>query len=115
MLDFTDDRGEIGPMRLGDLGGDVIRVELSGVSVARSCPPFLTDASANLSSLQFQAFNRDQRSVVLDPAIPTDLLTLNVLIARADFLFESSPDGPVNAYGITYNDVTSLNPRKKAL
>ena len=28
VLDFTDDRGEIGPMLLGDLGADVIRVEL---------------------------------------------------------------------------------------
>ena len=35
VLDFTDDRGEIGPMLLGDLGADVIRVELPVGSSSR--------------------------------------------------------------------------------
>lgn len=39
ILDFTDERGEIGPMMLGDLGADVIRVETPAGSDARRCPP----------------------------------------------------------------------------
>ena len=41
ILDFTDERGEIGPMMLGDLGADVIRVETPAGSDARRCPPFV--------------------------------------------------------------------------
>ena len=36
VLDFTDERGEIGPMLMGDLSADVIRVELPGGNRARS-------------------------------------------------------------------------------
>ena len=36
VLDFTDERHEIGPMLMGDLGADVIRVELPGGNRARS-------------------------------------------------------------------------------
>ncbi len=111
VLDFTDDRGEIGPMLLGDLGADVIRVELPGGTPARHCPPFLADVPADLASLQFQAFNRNKRSIVLDPTIPADQQTLNALITRADFLFESSPSGSLEAYGVTYADAAKLNPR----
>ena len=39
VLDLTDDRGEIGPMLLGDLGADVIRVELPVGSSSRKCEP----------------------------------------------------------------------------
>ncbi len=111
VLDFTDDRGELGPMLLADLGADVIRVELPEGSSARRCPPFLTDAPVDLASLQFQAFNRNKRSIMLDPAVPADLQTLNTLIARADFLFESFPSGSLEAYGITYASAAMLNPR----
>ena len=41
VLDFTDERGEIGPMLMGDLGADVIRVETPSGSKARRAPPFL--------------------------------------------------------------------------
>lgn len=111
VLDFTDDRGEIGPMLLGDLGADIIRVELPGGTSARHCPPFLSDAPTDLSSLQFQAFNRNKRSIVLDPAIPADIQTLDALVARADFLFESAPDSALDAYGMSYGAATRLNPR----
>ena len=39
VLDFTDERGELGPMLLGDLGAEVIRVELPGGTSARRCSP----------------------------------------------------------------------------
>ena len=39
VLDLTDFRGEIGPMILGDMGADVIRIEPPTGSSARSCAP----------------------------------------------------------------------------
>ena len=53
ILDFTDERGEIGPMMLGDLGADVIRVETPAGSDARRCPPFVDTDREDLRSLQF--------------------------------------------------------------
>ena len=41
VLDFTDQRGEVGPMMLGDLGAQVIRVELPGGTSARSTQPMV--------------------------------------------------------------------------
>ena len=59
VLDFTDERGEIGPMLMGDLGADVIRVETQNGSEARRAPPFLETDKTDLRSLQFLAFNRN--------------------------------------------------------
>ena len=91
VLDFTDDRGEIGPMLLGDLGADVIRVELPAGSFARKSEPSFSESSPDLKSLQFMAFNRNKRSIILNPNSEKDLENLNELIRRADFIFESSP------------------------
>tara|TARA_Y100000814_G_scaffold249877_1_gene196275 strand:- start:221 stop:517 length:297 start_codon:yes stop_codon:yes gene_type:complete len=88
VLDFTDDRGEIGPMLLGDLGADVVRVETASGSDARRCPPFIAADREDMCSLQFLAFNRNKRSIVLDPTDADDVDVLEQLIERADYLFE---------------------------
>jgi crotonobetainyl-CoA:carnitine CoA-transferase CaiB-like acyl-CoA transferase len=111
VLDFTDERGEIGPMLLGDMGAQVIRVELPSGSDARRCPPFNTAAPEDLRSLQFVAFNRNKKSIVLDPADTEDLDVLQNLLARADFVFESAPGGTLETYGYTFNDIRKQNPR----
>ena len=103
VLDFTDDRGEIGPMLLGDLGADVIRVELPTGSTSRICEPSFSESSADLKSIQFMAFNRNKRSIALDPTSEKDIETLNELIRRADFIFESSPSKTLSSYGIDFN------------
>ncbi len=111
VLDFTDERGEIGPMLFGDLGADVIRVELPGGSAARTFAPHITDAPEHLQSLQFIAFNRNKRSIVLDPQSDEDIECLRELIRRADFIFESAPSRSLGDYGIGYEDAKTLNPR----
>ena len=110
ILDFTDDRGEIGPMLLGDLGADVIRVETPGGSEARRCPPFVDSDREDLRSLQFLAFNRNKRSIVLDPATPDDCAILERLIERADYLFESGRTLAA-AYNIDIEDAQAINNR----
>ena len=103
VLDFTDDRGEIGPMLLGDLGADVIRVELPAGSSSRKCEPSFSGSSSHLKSVQFMAFNRNKRSIALDPSSEKDIETLNELIRRADYIFESSPSKTLSSYGIDFN------------
>ena len=110
VLDFTDERGELGPMLLGDLGADVIRVELPGGSQARhSLPRVQVQANAG-QSLQFQAFNRNKRSIVLDPDDPEDATVLENLLTRADFVFESWPHGDLQARGIDFESICRYNP-----
>ncbi|HKI75396.1 MAG TPA: CoA transferase, partial [Pseudomonadales bacterium] len=111
VLDFTDERGEIGPMLLGDLGADVIKVEPPGGSTARRQPPFLDGAHEDEPpSLQFAAFNRNKRSILLDPRSEADAEFLRKLIAEADFIFES--DRLLESgWGLTPNDIEALNSR----
>ena len=111
VLDFTDERGEIGPMLLGDLGANVIRVELPAGSPARQTAPLLPGAPGDLASLQFHAFNRNKRSITLDPNSDADRKTLHKLIERADFLFESWPAETLNAFGINFAQARTLSPR----
>ena len=117
VLDFTDHRGEIGPMLLGDLGADVIRVEPPQGSPARAAAPFLADGAEladgadDLNSLQFLAFNRNKRSIVLDPESAADRGSLEALIQRTDFIFESFPGHDLSQYGIDFEQAKNLNPR----
>ena len=69
VLDFTDERGEVGPMIMGDLGAEVIKVELATGNSARNVAPFTEGPDGDLTSLSFHAFNRNKRSIVLDPEV----------------------------------------------
>ena len=110
VLDFTDTRGEFGPMLLADLGADVIRVETQDGSPARQAFPHINGAAeSDLHSLQFRAFNRNKRSIVLDPLVPDDLAVLASLIERAHFIFESSPAGGLASYGMDFESCRKLN------
>ena len=111
VLDFTDERGELGPMLLGDLGADVIRVEPPGGTPSRRTQPLADGESGDLASLSFRAFNRNKRSIVLDvEGTPADRDVLKQLIASADFLFESSPPSMLEGFGITAAEVRKANP-----
>ena len=74
VLDLTDHRGEISGMILGDLGADVIKVEPPEGNAGRYQGPLIDDESVPASerSLQFAAYNRNKRSIVLDPTSVTD-------------------------------------------
>ena len=111
VLDLTDERGELGPMLLGDLGADVIRVEPPAGTLARQTQPLADGESGELASLSFRAFNRNKRSIVLDvDGTPADRDVLKQLIASADFLFESSPPSTLEAFGIDRAEVQAVNP-----
>ncbi len=111
VLDFTDERGEIGPMVLGDLGADVIRVEPPGGTAARTVEPRIAGDDGELASLSFRAFNRNKRSVVLDPSgAAADRGALESLIASADFLFESGLPSTLAPFELDAAAVREINP-----
>ena len=98
-------------MILGDLGADVIRVEPPGGSAARRFGPWLDDAPESERSLQFAAFNRNKRSVVLDLDDSADRALFDVLVAGADFVIDSAPDGELDRRGISFAELSGLNDR----
>ncbi len=110
VLDFTDERGEIAGMVLGDLGADVIKVEPPGGSSARFCEPLLADGKQTERSLQFLAYNRNKRSIVLDLGQQADRDVLLQLVATADFLLESAPGSELERYDIGFEQLRAANP-----
>jgi crotonobetainyl-CoA:carnitine CoA-transferase CaiB-like acyl-CoA transferase len=111
VLDLTDERGEIAGMVLGDLGADVIRIEPPGGSAARFRGPMLKDAPEAERSLQFAAFNRNKRSIVLDPSRTADRDVLLALVRASDFVLDSFPESLLASYGIGFEALRDANPR----
>ncbi len=107
VLDFTDERGEIGPMILGDLGADVIKVELPAGASSRHVAPLIDDET--LPSLHFRSFNRNKRSITLEPGHKEDQATLEALIQRADIIVESWPNGTLASLGVDFETAKGLN------
>ena len=111
VLDLTDDRGELAAMVLADLGADVIRVEPPGGSDARRRGPFLEEGPEPERSLQFFAYNRNKRSIVIDLSSAAGRAEFLRLVASADFVFESWPDGILERCGLGFDALRDAQPR----
>jgi crotonobetainyl-CoA:carnitine CoA-transferase CaiB-like acyl-CoA transferase len=110
VLDLTDGRAELGPMILGDLGADVIKVEPPGGSPSRVQYPVDPLAPEGMASLAFQVFNRNKRSVALDFDGRDGREAFLRLVAGADFLFENERPGAMSARGLGFDDLAKVNP-----
>ena len=113
VLDLTDHRGELATMLLGDLGADVIRIEPPGGSDARRAGTLLpaTSTPGDMRSLQFLAFNRNKRSIVLDLTRNDDVRAFEQLLAGADFVIESGPGSYAARHGFDFTRLRALNSR----
>ena len=78
--------GPWGTMQLADLGAEVIKIEDPTVrgDVGRAVPPFQADGS----SLFFESFNRNKRSLALDLK-PEARPVLEDLVRGSDALFSN--------------------------
>ncbi len=83
-------------MLLGDLGADVIKVELpgNGDDTRGWGPPFLAD-----ESVYFLGCNRSKRGMAVDLARDEGKALLARLIARADVLIENFKPGTLDRWG----------------
>jgi len=110
VVDLTNERGLLAGRMLADLGADVIQVEPPNGSSARLVAPLSVDSST-ASSLYWEAFASNKRSVVLDADDASQRATLLELMASADFVFESDEPGWAEARGLDYASVADINPR----
>ena len=107
VLDLT--RVLAGPyctMLLGDLGADVIKVEMPGEGddSRKFGPPF-----AGTESAYYLSLNRNKRSMTLNLKHADAMRILRQLIDRADVVLENFKVGTLDRMGIGYADMVLLN------
>jgi formyl-CoA transferase len=94
-------------MLLGDLGADVVKVELPGVGdeTRRWGPPFVGGESA-----YFLSVNRNKRSLTLNLKDGRAREVLDRLLATADVLVENFRAGTLEALGLDYDSLKERHP-----
>ncbi len=108
VVDLT--RALAGPyctLLLGDMGADVIKIELpeSGDETRQWGPPFVAGESS-----YFMSVNRNKRSVTLDLKSPEGIQALKRLATSADVLVENFRPGTMDRLGLSYEQARALNP-----
>jgi crotonobetainyl-CoA:carnitine CoA-transferase CaiB-like acyl-CoA transferase len=94
-------------MLLGDLGATVIKVEApAGDSTRLWGPPWHNGTTAYYSSV-----NRNKRGLVLDLSAAEDRALGLELARRADVLVENLLPGKMEAFGLGYEELATLNPQ----
>ncbi len=102
----TNIAGPFAAMILGDMGGDVIKVERAPAGDdTRGLPP-THDGTATV----FLSVNRNKRSLLLDLRDAADRALLLDLAASADVVVESFPPGVAEKLGFTFDDFRRRNP-----
>lgn len=103
-----------GPMSaclLGDLGADVVKVEMPGVGdPLRALAPHKDGVP-----LWWKVTNRNKRGVTLDLRRPEGREALGRLVARSDVLVENFRPGTLDGWGITGEWLRSFQPRLTVL
>lgn len=108
VVDLT--RALAGPyctLLLGDMGADVIKIEIPGTGdeTRQWGPPFIAGESS-----YFLSVNRNKRSVTLDLKSQSGLEALKGLIATADVLVENFRPGTMERLGLGHDDLMRAHP-----
>ncbi len=97
--------GPAAGMLLGDLGADVIKVE-----VPQTGDPFRAFKNG-LYSPHFQTYNRNKRSITLDTKDGADRAVLDRLIEGADVYIQNFRPGVADKLGVGEKRLRALNPK----
>jgi formyl-CoA transferase len=102
-------------MMLGDLGADVIKVELPvlGDESRAWGPPFVGKANESYpgESTYYLAINRSKRSLTVNLKSPEGKEIIKRLAAVSDVLVENFRTGTLDKMGLGYEVLSALNPR----
>jgi crotonobetainyl-CoA:carnitine CoA-transferase CaiB-like acyl-CoA transferase len=91
---------------LGDLGADVIKVELPGQGdFMRTIGPFVGN-----HSLFWAVEGRSKRSITLDLRKPKGQALLKRLVAQSDVVVENFQPGTLEGWGLGYETLAEANP-----
>ncbi len=92
---------------LGDMGADIIKVELPGRGDdGRHGYPSVDDVP-----IAFLALNRNKRGITLDIRKPQGQEILRKLVANADVVIENFAAGTMDRWGVGYSALSAVNPK----
>jgi crotonobetainyl-CoA:carnitine CoA-transferase CaiB-like acyl-CoA transferase len=94
-----------------DFGADVVKVEPPGGDVARQWGPFPGDRPHPEKSGLHLFLNTSKRSLTLDLDKEAGRDLFRKLIAGADALIENNPPARLRAWGLTWEDLSAINPK----
>jgi crotonobetainyl-CoA:carnitine CoA-transferase CaiB-like acyl-CoA transferase len=97
--------GPAAGMFLADLGAEVIKIEQPGTG-----DPFRA-FRGGLYSPHFQTYNRNKRSVTLNPKQPEDAAVFDELVKEADVYIQNFRPGAAERLGAGETRLRALNPR----
>jgi len=102
-------------MMFGDLGADVIKVELPdrGDESRSWGPPFVGEPYAVYpgESAYFMAINRNKRSITVNLKSPEGQEIVRRLVSLSDVFVENYRTGALEKMGLDYEELHRLNPR----
>lgn len=97
--------GPAAGMLLADLGANVIKIEQPGTG-----DPFRS-FKGGLYSPHFQTYNRNKRSVTIDPKQPDDLALLDRLVESADVFIQNFRPGVADRLNVDAARLQAINPK----
>ncbi len=97
--------GPAAGMFLADLGAEVIKIEQPGTG-----DPFRA-FRGGLYSPHFQTYNRNKRSITLNPKLPEDAAVFDELVKGADVYIQNFRPGTAERLGAGEARLRGLNPR----
>jgi benzylsuccinate CoA-transferase BbsF subunit len=113
VLDFTwVGAGSFTTRLLAEQGADVIKIESSThVDSLRIGPPFAGGVMGVNRSGYFAERNANKRSVTIDLKNPRGLELVRELVAGADIVANNFRPGVMDGLGLSYDQVSAINPR----
>lgn len=99
--------GPYATMILGDLGADIIKIEIPGKGDdSRHFGPYQNDESA-----YFMSINRNKRSMTLNLKDDNGKKILKDMIKKADVIVENFRPGTMEKLGLGYDVIKEINPK----
>ena len=95
---------------MAHMGAEVIKVEPPEGDAARRMGPFSGDEPHPEKSGLFLALNANKYGITLDLASPGGADAFRKLAASADIVVENPPPGSLEAHGLGYETLKSINP-----
>lgn len=111
VIELADEKCQLTGKLLADLGADTIKIEKPGGDDARRIGPFVDDIPNPNRSLWFWYQNTSKRAITLNIEKEEGRDILKRLVRTADILIEANPVGYLPSLGLSYDDLSKINPR----
>ena len=111
VLDVANERGQLCARLMGELGADVIKIEVPRTGdPTRQNGPFFRGEEGPESSLYWWAMNAGKRSMTCQLRLEQGREMFHRLVQEADFVIETTKPGDGAQLGLDYKTLSNVNP-----